>query len=231
MKKILSYLLIFFIFTLILNCKANESFGLKKMSKSEHNTFISSNLKTQKGVNLGNFIFHLQESKVDLTPFNQILIDELKTSQYPYDINVLTNVLVNNKENKSEIEYILNSKIKIWDTENWSEKFWTLIQEYNLNIKKPSYYSVENNSSKKYDVSTFLKTKIETDELGKEPMLMINWNITSYEEGKLIETLDKLDIKQIDYTSKNQAVSLYGKSGIDGLLKVFTVQNISTLIE
>jgi hypothetical protein len=53
-------------------------------------------------------------------------------------------------------------------------------------------------------------------------MLMINWNITSYEEGKLIETLDKLDIKQIDYTSKNQAVSLYGKSGIDGLLKVIT---------
>jgi hypothetical protein len=222
MKKILSYLLIFFIFTLILNCKANESFGLKKMSKSERNTFISSNLKTQKGVNLGNFIFHLQESKVDLTPFNQILIDELKTSQYPYDINILTNVLVNNKENKSEIEYILNSKIKIWDTENWSEKFWTLIQEYNLNIKKSSYYSIENNSSKKYDASIFLKTKIETDELGKEPMLMINWNITSYEEGKLIETLDKLDIKQIDYTSKNQAVSLYGKSGIDGLLKVIT---------
>jgi hypothetical protein len=148
MKKILSYLLIFFIFTLILNCKANESFGLKKMSKSERNTFISSNLKTQKGVNLGNFIFHLQESKVDLTPFNQILIDELKTSQYPYDINILTNVLVNNKENKSEIEYILNSKIKIWNTENWSEKFWTLIQEYNLNIKKSSYYSIENNSSK-----------------------------------------------------------------------------------
>ncbi|MDN3691333.1 hypothetical protein QWZ06_03180 [Chryseobacterium tructae] len=215
-------LLFAFLLTIILSCKTSDSFGLNKMNNSERNIFISSNLKTQKGVNLGNFIFHLQESKVDLTPFNQLLIDKLKASQYPYDINILTNLLVNKKENKSEIEYILNSKIKIWDTENWSEKFWTLIQEYNLNIEKPSYYSIENNSSKKYDVSTFLKTKIETDELGKKPMLMINWNITSYEEGKLIETLDKLDIKQIDYTSKNQAVSLYGKSGIDGLLKVTT---------
>ncbi|PZU11121.1 MAG: hypothetical protein DI622_15965 [Chryseobacterium sp.] len=192
------------------------------MNKSERNTFISSNLKTQKGVNLGNFIFHLQESKVDLKPFNQILIDKLKASQYPYDINILTNLLVNNKENKSEIEHNLKTKIKIWDTGNWSEKFWYLIQEYNLNIEKPGYYSIGNDSLKKYDVSAFLKAKIETDELGKEPMLMINWNITSYEEGKLIETLDKLNIKQIDYTSKNQAVSLYGKSGIDGFLKVTT---------
>ncbi|MPS65829.1 hypothetical protein [Chryseobacterium sp.] len=215
-------LLFIFLLTIILSCKTSDSFGLNKMNKSERNTFISSNLKTQKGVNLGNFIFHLQESKVDLKPFNQILIDKLKASQYPYDINILTNLLVNNKENKSEIEHILNSKIKIWDTGNWSEKFWYLIQEYNLNIEKPGYYSIGNDSLKKYDVSAFLKAKIETDELGKEPMLMINWNITSYEEGKLIETLDKLNIKQIDYTSKNQAVSLYGKSGIDGFLKVTT---------
>jgi|GEM_PF-1399170 len=222
MKKILSYSLIFFLFTLILSCKTSDSFGLKKMSKSERSTFISSNLKTQGGVNLGNFIFHLQESKVDLTPFNQLLIDKLKTSQYPYDINILTNLLVDNKENKSEIENILNSKIKIWDTGNWSEKFWYIIKEYNLNIEKPDYYSIENDSSKKYNVSEFLKTKIETNELGREPLLMINWSITSYEEGKLIETLDKLDIKQIDYTSKNQAVNLYGKNGVDGLLKITT---------
>lgn len=215
-------LLFTFLLTIISSCKTSDSFGLKKMSKSERNTFISSNLKTQEGVNLGNFIFRLQESKVDLPPFNQLLIDKLKASQYPYDINILTNLLVDNKENKSEIEHILNSKIKIWDTGNWSEKFWTLIQEYNLNIEKPSYYSIEDNSSKKFDVSTFLKTKIETDELGKEPMLMINWNITSYEEGKLTETLDQLDIKQIDYTPKSQAISLYGKRGIDGLLKITT---------
>lgn len=215
-------LLLAFILIITLSCKTSKSFSLNKMSKSERNTFISSNLKTQKGANLGNFIFHLQESKVDLTYFNNLLIDKLKTSQYPYDINILTNLLVDNKENKSEIEHILNSKIKIWDTGDWSEKFWTLIQKYNLNIEKPNHYSIGNDSSKKYDVSTFLKTKIETNELGKEPMLMINWNMTSYEEGKLIETLNKLDIKQIDYTSKNHAISLYGKSGIDGLLKITT---------
>lgn len=213
-------LLCAFLLTIILSCKTSDSFGLNKMSKSERNIYISSNLKTQKGVNLGNFIFHLQESKIDLTPFNQLLIDKLRSSQYPYDINILTNLLIDNKENKSEIEEILNLKIKIWDTGNWSENFWSLIKEHSLNVEKPNYYKIESDSSIKYDVSAFMKAKIENDELGKYPLLMVNWNIVSYEEGKLIETLNQLDIKQIDFTPKSQSVKLYGKRGVDGLLHI-----------
>src|SRR5690606_21354427 len=114
------------------------------------------------------------------------------------------------------------SKIKIWDTGNWSEKMWNLIKNNNLNVEKPNYYTFENNSSKKYNIPEFVTSKIENEQLGKNPLLMVDWQIVSYEEGKLIETLEKLDIKKIDYTSKNQAVSLYGKRGIDGLLKITT---------
>ncbi|WP_080776843.1 hypothetical protein [Chryseobacterium phocaeense] len=218
-----SRLLFFFsVFTIILSCKTNDAFGLKKMNKNERNNFIFSNLKTKTGVDLGNFIYHLQESKIKLKPFEPLLIEKLRESKRPYDINILTNLLIDNKEHKPEIEQILNSKIKIWDTGYWSEKFWVLIEDYHLNIEKPNYYNIETNSSKKYDVSEFMKTKIASDELGKDPLLMVNWQIVNYEEGNLIETLNKLDVKQIDYTPKSQSVRLYGKSGIDGFLNVST---------
>lgn len=211
-----------FIFIIILSCKTNDSFGPKKMDKNERYNFILSNLKANSGADLGNFIYHLQESKIRLKPFEPLLIEKLRESKHPYDINILTNLLIDNKEHKPEIEQILNSKIKIWDTGYWSEKFWVLIGEYHLNIEKPNYYNIEANSSKKYDVSEFMKTKIATSELGSDPLLMVNWQIVNYEEGKLIETLNKLEIKQIDYTPKSKSVSLYGKRGVDGFLNVST---------
>lgn len=45
---------------------------------------------------------------------------------------------------------------------------------------------------------------------------MVNWNIIDYETGKLLETLNKLDIKQIDYTPKSESVGLYGKGELMG---------------
>lgn len=82
-------------------------------------------------------------------------------------------MLIINKENIPEIEQILSSKIEIWDTGNWSDNFWNLIEEHNLNVEKPNYYNKESTSSKKYNISAFIKTKIENDELGKEPLLMV----------------------------------------------------------
>ena len=192
------------------------------MNKEERNNFISSNLQSKNGADLGNFIFSLKQSKIDLNKYDKLLIEKLKSAKFPFDINLLTESLIENPENKSEIESALNSKIKIWDTGNWSEKMWNLIKNNNLNVEKPNYYTFENNSSKKYNIPEFVTSKIENEHLGKNPLLMVDWQIVSYEEGKLIETLEKLDIKQIDYTSKNQAVSLYGKKGIDGLLKITT---------
>ena len=192
------------------------------MNKEERNNFISSNLQSKNGADLGNFIYHLKQSKIDLNKYDKLLIEKLKSAKFPFDINLLTESLIENPQNKSEIESALNSKIKIWDTGNWSEKMWNLIKNNNLNVEKPNYYTFENNSSKKYNIPEFVTSKIENEQLGKNPLLMVDWQIVSYEEGKLIETLEKLDIKKIDYTSKNQAVSLYGKRGIDGLLKITT---------
>lgn len=210
------------ILLLIVCCKNGDSFSLRKMNEKERFDFISSKVKTNSGVDLGNVIYHLRESGVDLNPYNRILMDKLEYAKYPYDINILAGILIENKNNKLEIERILNSKIKIWDTGNWSEKFWSLINKYNLKINKPAEYSLQNNFEKKYNVSEFMKTIISSNDLGENPLLMVNWNIIYYEEGKLIETLNKLDIKQIDYTSRNESVKLYGKRGIDGLLRVMT---------
>ncbi|MGX9987479.1 hypothetical protein [Soonwooa purpurea] len=192
------------------------------MNKKERNNFISSNLESKNGADLGNFIYHLKQSKIDLNKFEKLLLEKLKSTKFPYDINILTETLIENPKNKSEIESVLNSKIKIWDTGNWSEKMWNFIKSNNLNVEKPNHYTLENNSSKKYNIRQFVNSKIENEEIGKNPLLMVDWQIVSYEEGKLIETLEKLDIKQIDYTSKNQSVSLYGKRGMDGLLQVTT---------
>ena len=222
MPSIKRILLISSVLILFSSCKTNDVFSLKKMNKEERNNFISSNLQSKNGADLGNFIFSLKQSKIDLNKYDKLLIEKLKSAKFPFDINLLTESLIENPENKSEIESALNSKIKIWDTGNWSEKMWNLIKNNNLNVEKPNYYTFENNSSKKYNIPEFVTSKIENEHLGKNPLLMVDWQIVSYEEGKLIETLEKLDIKQIDYTSKNQAVSLYGKKGIDGLLKITT---------
>lgn len=192
------------------------------MNKEEKYNFISSNLKSKNGVDLGNFVFHLKQSKIDLFQFNNLLIEKFEEAKYPYEINLLAETLIENEKNRTIIEKTLNSKINIWDTGNWSEKFWTFIKNNNLNITKPNYYELEKESSKKYEISNFLKIKKENNEIGENPLLMVDWNIVSYEEGKLIETLKNLDIKQIDYTSKNKAVSLYGKRGIDGVLNILT---------
>ncbi len=173
------------------------------MNKEERNNFISSNLQSKNGTDLGNFIYHLKQSKIDLNKYDKLLIEKLESTKFPYDINLLTETLIENPQNKSEIESALNSKIKNWDTGNWSEKMWNLIKNNNLNVEKPNYYTFENNSSKKYNIPEFVTSKIENEQLGKNPLLMVDWQIVSYEEGKLIETLERLDIKQIDYTSKN----------------------------
>lgn len=213
-----------FLLTLItiLSCKTNDTFSLRKMNEKVRYQHIYENINSKNGAELGNFIYHIKESKINLKLYNQILIEKLENAKFPYDINILSQTLLENETNKSKIENILNSKINIWDKGNWSENFGVLIKKYNLNIEKPKYYELDSNSIKNYDVSEFIKTQINNDIIGENPLLIVDWNIINYEEGKLIETLNKLDIKQMDYTSKNNAVNLYGKRGIDGLLNVTT---------
>lgn len=213
--------LIYICLITILSCKSNDVFSLKKMSNRERYNYISSNLKSKNGSELGNFIYHIKLSKVDLRPYNQILFEKLDTAVFPYDLYLISELLIENNGDKSVVESTLNSKIKIWDVGNWSEKFWDLIQNNNLKIEKPQYYSSES-KTQKYNISELMKIKLANNELGENPLLMVDWKIVDYENGKLIEVLNKLNIKQIDITPKSQSVSLYGKSGIDGLMKVST---------
>ncbi|MDR6157805.1 hypothetical protein QF023_001321 [Chryseobacterium sp. SLBN-27] len=213
--------LLFICLITILNCKSNDAFSLKKMSTSERYDYISSNLKSKNGSELGNFVYHIKLSEVDLKPYNQILFEKLETAVFPYDMYIVSELLIENGGDKSAIENTLNSKIKIWDVGNWSEKFWDLIQNNNLKIEKPQYYSSDF-TIQKYNIPEFMKIKLANNELGENPLLMVDWKIVNYEKGKLIEVLNKLYIKQIDITPKSQSVSLYGKRGIDGLMRVST---------
>lgn len=213
--------LLFICLITILNCKSNDAFSLKKMSTSERYDYISSNLKSKNGSELGNFVYHIKLSEVDLKPYNQILFEKLEATVFPYDMYIVSELLIENGGDKFAIENTLNSKIKIWDVGNWSEKFWDLIQNNNLKIEKPQYYSSDS-TIQKYNIPEFMKIKLANNELGENPLLMVDWKIVDYENGKLIEVLNKLNIKQIDITPKSQSVSLYGKRGIDGLLRVST---------
>lgn len=213
--------ILFVILMMILSCKSNDAFSLKKMSNRERNEYISSNLRSKIGTELGNFLYHIKLSKVDLKPYNQILFEKLETAVFPYDVYTVSELLIENGSDKSAIENTLNSKIKIWDVGNWSEKFWDLIQNNNLKIEKPQYYSSDS-TIQKYNIPEFMKVKLANNELGENPLLMVDWKIVDYENGKLIEVLNKLNIKQIDITPKSQSVNQYGKRGIDGLMRVST---------
>ncbi len=192
------------------------------MSTRERTDYVSSNIKSKNGTELGNFVYHLQLSKIDLKPFNNILLEKLNNAVFPYDTFILSEILIEDKNNIPLVENALRSKIKIWDTGNWSEKFWALIKNYNLNIEKPKDYGFEDKYTKKYNIPKFIENKLNNDEIGENPLLIINWNFVNYEKGKLIETLNDLNIKQIDITPKSKSVSLYGSKGIDGLLNILT---------
>lgn len=74
--------ILFAILMMILSCKSNDAFSLKKMSNRERNEYISSNLRSKTGTELGNFLYHLKLSKVDLKPYNQILFEKLETAGF-----------------------------------------------------------------------------------------------------------------------------------------------------
>ena len=67
-----------------------------------------------------------------------------------------------------------------------------------------------------------IEEKIIQNEIGKNPLLQVNNSITKYSENTLLETLEKLEIKDIQIIPKQKSVSLFGKRGVDGMVKVLT---------
>ena len=209
------YILVFFLF--LLNCKSNKITDNNEL-KSE---LIISRINSLAGYNLGTYLEYLKRNEIKLSDYNETLKTKLQKSEFPYDIYVLTEIIVSKKENKSFIEKELNSKILKWDTGNWGNKFWNLIKTEKLNIEQPNFYEFEN-GIKKYNFEKFLNSKIQTNELGQNPLLFLNDKYTSYKVGNLNSILKEYEIIQIDYISIKEAIGLFGKRGIDGKISVIT---------
>ena len=209
------YILVLFL--TFLNCKSNKV-NNNNVLKSES---VISKINSLAGYDLRTYLEYLKRNEIKLSDYNETLKTKLQKSEFPYDIYVLTEIIVSKKENKSFIETELNYKILKWDTGNWGNKFWNLIEKEKLNIKQPNFYEFEN-GIKRYNFEKFLNAKMRDNELGPNPLLFLNDKLTSYEDGNLNSILKEYEIIQIDYIPKKESVGLFGKRGIDRKISVIT---------
>ena len=203
------------LFLLFLNCKTNKVSD----NNQANSELIKSQINSLAGYDLGTYLETLKRRTINLNDYREVLINKLKESEFPYDIYILSDILVH--KNREIITSALNSKISIWDTGKWGNKFWTFIKTNNLNIELPNYYEFID-GVKKYVFKKFIYTKIQSGELGQNPLLFLNDRLTDYEEGNLINLLKGFEIIQIDYIQKSESVGLFGKRGIDGKISVMT---------
>ncbi|PYE78495.1 hypothetical protein DFQ11_1294 [Winogradskyella epiphytica] len=173
------------------------------------------------GSDLANYLGYLEDNNINISDYNETLKSKLQKTEFPYDIYILSEILLDKKKNKSFIESELNSKILKWDTGNWGNKFWNLIKTEKLNVEQPIFFEFKN-GIKKYNFEQFLKTKIQNNELGQNPLLFLNDKLTNYEDGNLNSILKEYEIIQIDFIPKKESVRLFGKRGIDGKISVIT---------
>ncbi len=215
-----SKFLIIFILLFCLSCKTTfENFNKKSDKKKLE--FVRENVNELGGSDLWNFIYQLQKENVDLSIYNDLFKEKLEKVDFAYDFYILSNLLSQNSENNAYLTKIINEKIELWDSGNWSDKMWKLIADNNFEISKPKYYSVKQ-GSKTYNFSEFMTDKINNNELGKNPLLTIDFDVVFYEKGKLTQTIDTLKIKQIDYIPTSESVKLFGNRGKDGMIKILT---------
>jgi hypothetical protein len=214
--------LFFILFPLFLFSQNENIEKMKKLPKAEFEKAFNDSIVNLKSLDLWNFIKSSKESEIDLNNFNSTFISRLDNAEWPIEMHFLTIMLIEQKTEKTIIENILNNKRNIWDKGEWSEKFWKLIRENNFVIKENLNYSVNEKGEKKYDLKLFIEEKIKNNEIGQNPILDLNYSITDYTENQLLETLEKLDIKDIQIIPKNKSVGLFGKRGIDGVIKVLT---------
>lgn len=91
-----------------------------------------------------------------------------------------------------------------------------------IEVDTLNHYTINEKGEKKYNVKLFIEEKIKQNEIGEKPLLQVNSSITSYSENTLLETLEKLNIKEIEIIPKQKSISLFGKRGIDGVIQVLT---------
>ena len=216
MRIFIFLLLPFFCF-----CQEDNYKKLNKLPKAEFEKSVADSIVKLESGDLWNFLKVLQDDyKKDLKPFNESFIKKMEATKLPMDMHFLLGILIEQKTEKSIIENILNSKKEVWDNGQWSEKFWKIIREHKLNIKEDSNYTINEKGQKIYNIKSFLEEKIKNGEIGTNPILYLDYTIADYEPNQLLETLEKLNIKDIQIIPKDKSVGLFGKRGIDGMIKV-----------
>lgn len=158
--------------------------------------------------------------KKDFKPFNKNFITKMESTESPMDMYFLLRFLIKQKTDKVILENILNNKKEVWDKGHWSEKFWKVNRENKLNVKESLSYSINKKGQKKYYVRAFIEEKIKSGEISSNPLLYLDYALSDYGTNKLIETLEKINIKDIQIVSKEEALKLYGKRGVDGMLEI-----------
>ncbi len=202
-------------------CQEDNYYKLNKLPKAEFEKSVKDSIVKLESGDLWNFLKVLQDDyKKDLKPFNESFIKKMEVTKWPMDMHFLLGFLIEQKTEKSIIENILNSKKSVWDKGNWSEEFWKIIREHKLNIKEDSNYTINEKGQKFYNLKSFLEEKIKNGEIGPNPILYLDYRIEYYEPNQLFETLEKFNIKDIQIIPKDKSVELYGKRGIDGMIKV-----------
>ena len=215
-----SKFLIIFILLFCLSCKtAFENFNRKSDKKKLE--FIRENVNEFGGSDLSNFIYQLKKENVDVSIYNDLFKEKLEKVEFAYDFYTLSNLLSKNSENNAYLTKIINQKIELWDSGNWADKMWKLIADNNFSISNPKYYSIEN-GRKTYRFAEFMTDKINTNKLGENPLLTIDYDVIFYDKGKLTQTVDSLLIKHIDYIPISESIKLYGNRGKDGMIKILT---------
>lgn len=201
----------------------NESIEkMKKLPKAEFERAFNDSIQKLKSLELWNFIKNAKESEIDLKDFNSTFLKRFETVESAIEMIFLLEILIDQKTEKSIIENTLNNKKEIWDKGPWSEKFWKIIRENDFKIIESNHYTINRKGEKKYNVKLFIEEKIKQNEMGENPLLEVDYVINNYSENTLLETLEKLTIKDIQIIPKQKSVGLFGKRGVDGMIKVLT---------
>jgi hypothetical protein len=201
-----------------------DNYGkLTKLPKAAFEKAVTDSIVKLESGDLWNFLKTLKdEYNTDLKPFNNSFMQKMESTKWPMDMHFLATFLIKQKSKTLAIENILNSRKEIWDNGQWSEKFWKIIRENKLKVKEEPYYSVNETGQKKYNIKLFLEEKVKTNIIGPNPLLYLNYKLASYDENQLLQTLEQLNIKDIEIVSKTEAPQAYGKRGVDGMIKVLT---------
>ena len=216
-------LLLFLFVPIFCFCQENNYNKLNKLPKAEFEKSVADSIVKLQSGDLWNFLRVLKDDyKKDLKPFNENFIEKMENTNWPMDMHFLLNILIEQKTDKVVVENILNKKKEVWDNGEWSAKFWNVIRKNKLNVLENSSYSVDEKGQKTYNIKAFLEEKLKNGEIGQNPLLYLDYTITEYEQNHLLETLEKMKIKDIQILSKEKAPKIYGKRGADGMIKILT---------